>query len=87
MITATAHSLRPVRATAQQRIADVTGTMFEPWADRLQGRFVRRDGRIVFEPLHETLPDSIVRALCDANPAVLPWLHSVEREAIRLAER
>ena len=85
MLDATAHSARPIRATPQKLIADVTGTPLEPWADRLHGRFVRRDGRLVFEPCAgAALPEAIVLSLCDRNPNVLPLLASVEREAIPL---
>ena len=88
MLDATAHSPRPIRATATKLIADVTGTPLEPWADRLHGRFVRRDGRIVFEPFAGAqLPEAIVLALCDRNPDIWPILDGVEREAIPIAER
>lgn len=73
-LDASVRSDRPVRSTAAKRVADVTGTPFEPWADRLRGSFVKRDGRIVFEPdAPGALPEAVVVTLTDRNPDLALW--------------
>lgn len=67
MLDASVRSPRPVRSTPQKLVADVTGTPLEPWVDWLHGRLVRRDGRIVFEPVRPGLPEAVVLSLTDRN--------------------
>ena len=81
------HSPRPVRATPQKLVADVTGTPLEPWIDRLHGRLARRDGRIVFVPFESSgVPEAVMLSITDRNedlamvrrldPASIPeWAH------------
>lgn len=77
---------RPMRDTPTKLIADVTGTEFEPWAQQiLGGRFVRRDGRIVFDPREGSqIPEPVILALCDRNPD-LALLHQLDPARIPLA--
>ena len=68
MIDAVAKSPRPIRDKPTKLIADITGTSLEPFAERLMGRLVRRDGRIVFEPNQAELPEAVVLSITDRNP-------------------
>lgn len=75
---ASVHSARPVRSSPQKLVADVTGTLLEPWVDKIHGRLVRRDGRIVFEPFTDgMLPEAVVLSITDRN-ASLSLLHGLD---------
>lgn len=81
-LDAVARSPRPIRSTADKLIGDITGTSLEPFADHLFGRFVRRQGRIVFEPsAGARLPEAVVLSLTDRNPD-LGLLQGLEPAAI-----
>lgn len=81
-IDANSRSHRPVRSTPIKLIADITGTPLEPFAGQLFGRFVRRDGRLVFEPsAGSRLPEAVVLSITDRNPE-LALLKDLERDAL-----
>lgn len=68
-LDANVRSPRPIRSTPAKVIGDVTGTPLAPWIGRLHGQFVKRDGRIVFQPnALDDLPEAIALSLTDRNP-------------------
>ena len=85
LLDASVRSPRPVRSTPQKLVADVTGTPLEPWIDRLHGRLVRRDGRIVFEPFRPGLPQAVILAITDQNEA-MPALQLIDPAVLPLRE-
>lgn len=81
-LDASVRSPRQVFSTPQKLVADVTGTPLEPFVEQLWGRFVRRDGRIVFEPVAGSqLPEAIVHSLTDRNPDLV-LIGQLERERL-----
>ncbi len=88
-IDVTARSARPIRSTDTKRIADITGTVFESWIDRLRGQFIKRDGRIIFVPSDAGVPEGILHQLTDQNPELaalgeLDWSQAPLQERERL---
>ena len=85
-LDASVRSPRLVRSTPQKLVIDVTGTILEPFSDRLFGRLVRRDGRLVFEPFEPgTLPEAVVLAITDRNED-LAQIRQLDPAAIPLQE-
>ena len=78
-------SPRPVRSTPTKLVVDITGTPLEPWVDRLDGQFVKRDGRIVFEPSRAGLPDAVSLSLTDRNPDLGVLLSNIDPDRVLLA--
>lgn len=65
-IDAAGRSARQVLSKPGRLVADVAGTMFEPVVELLRGNVAKKDGRLVFNPLHpERLPSTIKQAIAD----------------------
>ena len=85
MLDTSVHSPRQVFSTPQKFVADVTGTPLEPFVDQIRGRFVRRDGRIVFLPSPGCqVPEAIVQSLTDRNPD-LALVQGLDRDVLHEA--